>query len=189
MVDKDTLRQVYLEKRLFLSTDELARRNQLLLDLLISRISIKKFETVHLFIGMMEKNEVDTLSIIQSLSQLNSSVRFVTSKTQPKGILEHYKIDSNTRYEKGKWGVPEPVEAELADVDDIDLVLVPLITFDKRGHRIGYGKGYYDRFLKLVPGATKVGITLGSPLDKIEYIGKYDVALDACCTPFKYYEF
>ncbi|MEO0555731.1 MAG: 5-formyltetrahydrofolate cyclo-ligase [Bacteroidota bacterium] len=189
MVDKHTLRKVYLEKRLFLSASELNHRNQLLSNLLLAKLPMERSTTIHLFMGINEKNEVDTFGIMKALMELQPSVQFVTSKTKPKGILEHYKIDTNTKFEKNKWHVPEPIGADMADINEIDVVLVPLIIFDKEGNRIGYGKGYYDRFLKLVPNAAKVGITLGPPLDKIEYVGKYDVAMDACCTPFKYYEF
>ncbi|MEM7110660.1 MAG: 5-formyltetrahydrofolate cyclo-ligase [Bacteroidota bacterium] len=189
MVDKDTLRQVYLEKRLFLSAEELKRRNQLLTKLLLASLPTPRYKTVHLFMGLKEKNEVDTLGIMKALKILRPSIQFVTSKTKNKGILEHYKINLETRFEKNRWGIPEPVEADEADINEIDLVLIPLVIFDKVGHRIGYGKGYYDRFLKLIPDAIKVGLSLGPPLDKIEYVGKYDVAMTACCTPFTYYEF
>ena len=189
MVDKETLRQVYLEKRLFLSTSELGRRNQLLSNLLLSSLSFERFKTIHLFMSIKGKNEVDTFGMMEKIRGLNISVQFMTSKTKPKGILEHYQISSNTKYEINKWGIPEPVNAPVADINEIDIVFIPLIIFDKKGQRIGYGKGYYDRFLKLIPNTIKVGITLGPPLDKIEYVGEYDVALDACCTPFEYYEF
>ncbi len=189
MVDTQILRKVYLEKRLPISTTELERRNRLLADLLLLKLDRNSFSTVHLFMSIKEKNEVDTFGIMDNLRAADPTIRFITSKTKPKGILEHYKINLNTLFKKNKWGVPEPVDVDKAELNEIELVLIPLIIFDKRGHRIGYGKGYYDRFLKLIPNAVKLGITLGPPLDKIDYVGKYDVALDACCTPFEYYEF
>ena len=189
MVDKDLLRKTFLEKRLLLSKAELENRNRKLCDLLVSRIKSNGLDTVHIFMTIQGKKEVDTKRIAQALSKVNPDVSFITSKTKPKGILEHYEISENTKFEINKWGIPEPVGAVKADISKIDLVLIPLVVFDRSGHRIGYGKGYYDRFLKQVPQAMKLGVSLGPPLDTINGVGQHDIAMDACCTPFEYYKF
>lgn len=189
MADKRTLRKVYLEKRLTLTEDEYAHRNQLILDLLISHVDFTKYRHLHIFLAITDKKEVDTYQIIKKARKINPDIRVIVSKTAPQGELEHYLFDKSTKIEVNNWGIPEPVRGEPADLDIIDLVIVPLLTFDKIGHRIGYGKGYYDRFLKKVPTANKVGVSLSPPLDRILFSDDMDVKMDSCVTPFAIYRF
>ena len=73
---------------------------------------------------------------------------------------------------------------ELIDEKEIDLVLVPLLCFDKKGFRVGYGKGFYDRFLsKCRSDVLKIGLSYFKPVEKIEDVRDFDVALDYCITP------
>ena len=189
MVDKNTLRQVYLEKRLFLSSEEYLRRNTLLLHQLLNYVDFKAVSCLHTFLSIVEKNEVDTVSIIDAVKAVNPEINIGICKTLSQGELAHFILNAKTVIEKNKWGIPEPVEGEALDIGKIDLVLVPLISFDKSGHRIGYGKGFYDRFLKKIPQAQKIGLALTPPLDVIQYADELDVKLDACVTPFGVYEF
>ena len=69
-------------------------------------------------------------------------------------------------------------------------MLIPLISFDKTGHRIGYGAGFYDRFLaKMRPETAKIGFTITNPLDEITGVGEYDVRMDSCICPLGIYKF
>lgn len=189
MADKKTLRSVYLEKRLFLSKEEHLRRNSMLLERLFQCIDFTQVNFLHTFLSITEKKEVDTFSIIEKASFQHPDIGIIISKTLPKGELQHYHHTEETIIKPNNWGIPEPISGHLAELDEIDLVLVPLITFDKQGHRIGYGKGYYDRFLKKVPQAKKIGISLAPPLDVIPYADEMDVKMDMCITPFRSYEF
>lgn len=189
MVDKNTLRKTYLEKRLALDPQEYLRRNQLLIEQLTTFLKPHNVGYMHIFLSMTDKNEVDTFAIIEALRVLKPGLTIAVSKTLPKGQLSHYILNENTKVLKNSWGIPEPVEGEAAHIPDIDLVFVPLISFDKTGHRIGYGKGYYDRFLKRVPHATKIGLAITPPLDLIPYSDDLDVKLDVCVSPFEIYNF
>lgn len=189
LMDKNTLRETYLEKRLFLDPREYKRRNLLLIDQLMEFLDFKEIGFIHTFLSMSDKNEVDTFAIIETIRELNPEIIIAVSKTLPKGDLSHYLLNEHTKVLKNNWGIPEPVEGEAARITDIDIVLVPLICFDKQGQRIGYGKGYYDRFLKKVPNAKKIGLALTPPLDIITYADEMDVKLDACISPFKSYSF
>ncbi len=189
MVDKSTLRRVYLEKRLTLSQDELFRRNDQLVATLLSHIDFTAFKYIHLFVPILKKKEVNTWKVMEAVRNTNQSAKFVTSRMLKDGELEHFEIDVTTRFEENKWGVPQPVGACRADIGKIDLVLIPLIVYDKQGHRIGYGKGYYDRFLKKIAQAYKLGVSLGPPLDVISDNNAYDVRMDACVSPFMFYKF
>ena len=80
-----------------------------------------------------------------------------------------------------KWGIPEPIEGESAATEDIDVVLIPLIVFDENGHRIGYGKGYYDRFLESCrPDTLKVGLSILPPIKEIPEVEAHDIPMDYC---------
>jgi len=189
MVDKNTLRTVYLEKRLTLSENEYALRNQLLANRIFDTINLSNVKSVHIFLSIDSKKEVLTSPIIEKLKTLNKGVVINISKTLKNGELSNFEFTDASDIKPNKWGIPEPVDGKISNLGAIDIVFVPLISFDKAGHRIGYGKGYYDRFLKKIPKAQKIGLSLSPPLDKILYISNMDVKLDVCITPFKEYNF
>jgi len=90
----------------------------------------------------------------------------------------------------GRKGIPEPRNADAVDPKTIDIVFVPLISFDEHGNRIGYGAGLYDRFLSEVrPDCLKVGLAVTPPLNNIDYSTEYDIALDFCINHLGIYEF
>ncbi len=81
-------------------------------------------------------------------------------------------------------GIPEPSNAQKADFEEVDLVLVPLLAADKMGNRIGYGGGFYDRLLQNSK-AAKIGLSLSTKLDKISQKEVWDIKLDGVLTPFE----
>ncbi|ULT41646.1 5-formyltetrahydrofolate cyclo-ligase [Niabella defluvii] len=101
-------------------------------------------------------------------------------------------VTPDTPFIKNQYGTPEP-EVEAASVippEAIDLVIVPLLCFDKLGYRVGYGKGFYDKFLEQVGDQViKVGLSYYEPIDKIQDLNEFDVPLDYCITPERMYEF
>lgn len=188
MADKQVLRKVYLEKRIFLSENEFQRRNELLKNKTVDFINGNQPKAIHCFLPIKKNNEVDTVSIMKAIDS-RSTTSFYTSKSLPKGILSHFKLDESTVLKNNKWGIPEPSEVEPIEHPHFDMIVVPLITFDKVGHRIGYGKGYYDRFLAEQPKTLKVGLSMAPPLDYIPYMEATDIKLDWCITPFEVYQF
>ena len=103
-----------------------------------------------------------------------------------KAILVHEETD----FVENSFGIAEPEEGEELDPGLIDLVLVPLLAYDKRGYRVGFGKGYYDRFLKLCRhDVITVGFSYFAPVDEIEDANEFDVPLNFCITPDQLYEF
>ena len=103
-----------------------------------------------------------------------------------KNIIE----DDNTLFELNKYGIPEPRNGTIINEKEIDLSIVPLIAFDLFGDRVGYGKGYYDRFIsKCRFNMIKIGISYFPPLDKIEDVEEFDKKLDFCITPDHIYAF
>ena len=75
-------------------------------------------------------------------------------------------------------------------IENLDIIFIPLLAFDIEGHRVGYGKGYYDRFLKLTNNSTlKIGLSFFDPINKILDIDDNDVKLDYCVTPKQVHKF
>jgi 5-formyltetrahydrofolate cyclo-ligase len=69
-------------------------------------------------------------------------------------------------------------------------VIVPLLCFDRRGHRVGYGKGFYDRYLqKCRPDCIKAGLSFFDPVDLIDDTYADDIPLDICVTPSETFRF
>jgi 5-formyltetrahydrofolate cyclo-ligase len=189
MASKQILREVYLSKRQFLSDEEYERRNHQIKEKFISFIDISEIKVIHTFLPIFSKREVDTLRIIDFVKSLKSKVQFVVPKTLKNGQLKNYILNDNCVIKENKWGIPEPAAGDLADDRSIDLILVPLIISDKYGDRIGYGKGFYDRFLEKVPRAKKVGLSLLPNLDKIDFTEPTDIKMDFCITPNQVYDF
>jgi 5-formyltetrahydrofolate cyclo-ligase len=105
------------------------------------------------------------------------------------GELKSVGFDADTEFTESSWGIREPV-GDPADPDGLDLVIVPLLCFDLSGHRVGYGKGYYDRFLaKCRPDCLKIGLSLFPPIDEIEDLHDGDVPVDLCITPDEVFRF
>jgi len=98
--------------------------------------------------------------------------------------------DENTAFEENQFGIDEPVNGLDVSQSAIDMVIVPLLGFDTKGFRVGYGKGYYDRFLKQCrKDCIKVGFSYFEPVDRIEDANPLDVPLDFCITHEKIYSF
>jgi 5-formyltetrahydrofolate cyclo-ligase len=145
---------------------------------------------VHVFLPIERQKEVDTWPMIQWLWK--QEIRTITSITDSTAnILTHVELNVSTKLNINKWGIPEPENSvPFLNLNELDLVLIPLIVFDLKGNRIGYGKGYYDKFLsQCQPETIKLGISQTPPLDSIPYINESDVALDGCVTHLGHYEF
>lgn len=189
MADKKVLRQVYLEKRLTLTEAEYQRRNILLQQNILEQVDMADVKVVHIFLSIVRQKEIDTDPIIKLLKSKYPILQFVISKALPDRQLEHFIYDADTLLETSSWGIPEPTTGIKIDEQEVDLIFVPLIICDKKGFRIGYGGGYYDIFLSKIPKAKKIGLSLSPLLDEIFFTEPFDIKLDACITPFEFYNF
>jgi 5-formyltetrahydrofolate cyclo-ligase len=125
------------------------------------------------------------MSVIQGKDK-----NIIVSKMFGDQQLKHFLLTDNTLIKKNKWNVPEPVDGFEIDVHKIDVVFIPLLAFDIFGNRVGYGKGYYDTFLKnCKPNVIKVGLSFFDPVTKIDDIFEADISLNYCVTPGKIYAF
>lgn len=108
------------------------------------------------------------------------------------GQLIPYLTDKKSKFLRSDWGILEPQDETSVRLNpkDIDIIFIPLLAVDTRGHRVGYGKGFYDRFLaNTKPDLIKIGLSLEEPIEPIEDLSQFDVALDFAITPLSIYRF
>lgn len=104
--------------------------------------------------------------------------------------LNAIRIDDNTRFAENSFGIFEPINGERIDPSEIELMIVPLLCFDQKGNRVGYGKGYYDRFLtSCSKNCLKIGFSYFEAEETIDDIAPHDIPLDFCITPEMIYQF
>lgn len=104
--------------------------------------------------------------------------------------MEAVWVDENTFFEPNRYGIDEPVSGKPIFPGEIEMVIVPLLAFDRKGYRVGYGKGYYDRFLeKCDASVMKIGFSFFEATESIDDIRDHDIRLDYCITPEKIYSF
>lgn len=192
-MNKAEIRLQFLQKRINLSENVYYELSQQIADqfFLYFHSKLLNINTIHLFLPIEKKHEPNTNFVLKTLSIRFKKIRVIVPKTNfVTGELEHFLVDESTEFVENKYGIPEPLFAEKIEENEIDMVLVPLLTFDQKGHRIGYGGGFYDRFLaKVRPDCIKVGLSFFEPID-FEFIAdKTDIPLDFCITPNKIWAF
>jgi len=179
---KAQLKKQYSEKRNHFSFEALQEKSLGISQNFYNHFDLKAIKTLHVFLPMVKKKEINTWIIIQSLFENYPYITLVVSKSVFETCrMESYIFERNTKIIENRWGIPEPINATVCADDKIDMILLPLLCFEQRGFRVGYGKGFYDRFLvKCRSNIIKIGLSLFEPVDKIEDINDYDVKMDFC---------
>ncbi|WP_036602545.1 5-formyltetrahydrofolate cyclo-ligase [Olivibacter sitiensis] len=191
-LDKYTARKLYKQKRMNLTSDEYTALNTKLIRQL-QVLPYGQLAYLHLFLPIAKFMEPDLFPFISWLRIEHPHLRLVIPKVMDDCSLEHHLLLDGTSLTTNHWGIPELATEHLGDavpVSLIDMVLVPLLAFDSLGHRLGYGKGFYDRFLASCRKDTlKVGVSLFPVMDELLLVGDHDVPMDAVVCPEKIYRF
>ncbi|GGK76691.1 5-formyltetrahydrofolate cyclo-ligase [Rufibacter glacialis] len=189
MALKADLRKDYLRRRRQMAPDQIEACSQQITDLFFALFAPRPGQTVHTFLPIEKQQEINTWPLVHRLWQQQVEVAVPVSHPVDTSMT-HFLITPDTTFQESLWGIPEPVNALPVPEAEIDLALVPLLAFDLKGHRVGYGKGFYDRFLALLPKATpKIGLALEPPVEVIDDVHVHDLALDAVVTPDQVYRF
>jgi 5-formyltetrahydrofolate cyclo-ligase len=184
---KKKLRLLYAEKRDFLSP-EIREQRSLDISNRCLQLPIWNYRFYHLFLSIPEKNEVDTSFLLTLLQGKDKDI--VVPKVSGKGKLLHYLLTDATVFRTSKWGIPEPVSGVQVPPEQLEVVFLPLLAFDLDGYRVGYGGGFYDRFLASCrEDVLKVGLSYFEPAEKISDRNSMDIPMDYCVTPEKTYSF
>jgi 5-formyltetrahydrofolate cyclo-ligase len=185
---KKELRIKYKELRKQLSENEIEEKSLAIANNLL-KLNIWDKTYFHLFLSIKEQKEVDTEYILHLLAGKDKEI--VVAKSDFDTLkMTHFLLTDNTKFKTNKHNIPEPIAGLEVPVSKIDVVFVPLMAFDLKGNRVGYGKGFYDQFLSdCKPETIKIGLSFFESEDQISDVSEKDIRLDFCVTPKKVYDF
>lgn len=187
-MDKQQLRKKYSALRRTLSEETIDVLSQQIANQTLN-LAIWQHSTYHLFLSIKEKKEIDTWYLLHILQGRDKQI--AVSKSNFKEVtMQHYLLTEQTRLKINNYGIPEPQNGISLKPSDIDVVFVPLLAYDQSGNRIGYGKGFYDRFLsECRPDVIKVGLSFFQPETFVFNTQPKDVKLDYVISPDTIYSF
>lgn len=182
---KAELRKIYLEKRKNLLPEERKQKSGTIADRFFQNFDLREINFLHVFLSIERFNEIDTGLIIGKIRREFPHIELVVPRVNLRtNELENLAFKPETEMVQSSWQIFEPAGEDMLATEKIDLVLVPLLCFDREGHRVGYGKGFYDRFLqKCRADCLKIGLSYFPAVEKISDAHQFDVKLDFCVTP------
>lgn len=185
---KSELRKKYKTLRKALSNEEVESLSLEIANELL-QVPIWHHSFYHLFLTIEENKEINTEYILNILAGMDKNIVISRSDFET-CTLENFLLTDNTTLKKNAYNIPEPINGIPIFIDQIDIIFVPLLAFDKKGNRVGYGKGFYDNFLKNCKDDTlKIGLSFFEAEELIEDLREDDVKLDYCVTPIQLYQF
>ena len=185
---KSELRPKYKALRKQLSENEIEEMSLAVANKLLA-LPIWEKTYFHIFLPITEHHEVNTECILHLLSGKDKEIIISKSDFETRNMT-HFLLTDNTKIKKNDYNIPEPIDGIEVPSHKIEVVFVPLLAFDKKGHRVGYGKGFYDKFLsECKPETIKIGLSFFEAEEMIADVFEADVKLDYCVTPEKIYEF
>ncbi len=187
---KAALRKLYRQKRKDLDNHTMEKLQDLVL-IRFQTLALPFLDYISTYLPMHRQHEVDTHPVVEYLQFLHPGLTVAVPKTDmADGSMLHYVYNSETLLRENEFHIMEPVGGLLVDPSLIDMVLVPLLAFDEKGNRVGYGKGVYDRFLATCRKDTiKIGLSFFGAEHEITDTDDFDIPLDYCVTPHQVYEF
>ena len=178
---KSELRKIYLEKRTKLHQNDIHSLSKMIFENFISEFKVKEDQKVHCFLSIPKKNEIDTFFFLEYFFQ--NKVRVFVPKIVEERLIA-LEITEKTAMVESSWGIKEPADMLDSGVKDFDFVLVPLLYADAAGNRVGYGKGFYDRFFSEIDKSVmKIGLNFFPPDEVIDDVSAFDIPLDYLVTP------
>lgn len=187
---KKELRTTYRQKRTAISDTEKMKLD----DLLLIQFQRLAFEDIHVLLSYMPMQhtaepdtQLCTRYLRHSLPGLQVAYPVIGFAA---GTMQAVLTQEGTLFVKNAYNILEPPGGQPVAPQEIDVVFVPLLICDQQGQRVGYGKGYYDRYLYLCRSdVIKVGFSYFEPVESIDDIHRFDIPLNYCITPQHIYEF
>lgn len=181
---KSELRKKYKALRQTFSNRELESMSQSIVGNLIARFDLTG-KNVSVFLPITRFNEINSWLLINQIS-----ANYYLPVMGEHGSLKHVLYEGMEQLKLNSWGILEPQYGAEISSSGIDIVIVPMLTLNSEGYRVGYGKGYYDKFLvNCRADCLFIGVYQFDELEKIDDIHAADIALDYCVTPNNIIEF
>ena len=185
---KKELRSKYKSLRASLSENEIEEWSLAIANKLLA-LPIWEKTYFHIFLPIIEQKEVDTEVILHLLAGKDKEIVVSKADFESKKMT-HFLLTDATKIKINDYNIPEPIDGIEIPTSKIEVVFVPLLAFDKKGNRVGYGKGFYDRFLsECNPETIKIGLSFFDAEELIEDVFENDVKLDYCVTPNTVFSF
>ena len=180
---KNQLRQKYKLLRAELSEQQIDDLSFEIYQNLLHHFNLQN-KNISIFLPIKKFKEVNTWHIINHI-KANYYLPVVKGKE-----LKHIKYEDKHQLKLSNWGIEEPTFGEEAQPDLFDVVIVPMLAYDKKGNRVGYGAGFYDGFLKeCKPNCLFIGVSFFSPEHDEIKTYETDIPLHFAVTPHHIYQF
>ena len=186
-VRKTRVRKRMITQRRALSVEAVQKSSEAIRSRIVGLPEYAEARVVHCYVSA-KNNEVDTRRLISDA--LEEGKRIVVPVTNVRGRrLDHSEIVSLDELQPGVFGLSEPKEEtkRFVGIDEMDLVIVPGLAFDPRGNRIGFGGGFYDRFLSEVR-APKIALAYSFQVLAAIEVDPHDVKMDKIVTDERVYD-
>ncbi|MEX0770760.1 MAG: 5-formyltetrahydrofolate cyclo-ligase [Balneolaceae bacterium] len=179
--EKKQIRSQYLQRRASFSEQQVTMKSRAVLEHLKSFEPIGRVVFIHCYLSIADRGEIDTFDVIGWLLTENKKVAVPKSDFKTKN-MQHYLISNLESLTKNHLGIPEPAGGVEISDDQLDLIIVPMVAADSNKNRLGYGEGFYDRFLART-NAVKIGLVYENCLmeDPLP-VEEFDISMDYLVT-------
>lgn len=190
MHTKQAFRKIYKAKRQTLGMREQHALLAAMYDYM-AEIPVSSCQLAMSYKGIAQNHEVPTNIFEEWLTENWQASQFCYPKVEfGTRNMEAFIDDEDLVWEDAAFQLRQPATGTIASPTAIDVVLVPLLSFDEQGYRLGYGKGYYDNYLaRCRPDTVKIGLSWFPPENRLPEIDAFDIPLNYCVTPQKLYVF
>jgi 5-formyltetrahydrofolate cyclo-ligase len=188
---KSELRKTYLAMRRDLSPGQIEAASRKIAENFFRSVDLSSASHVHTFVRSARHNEIDTSKIYFRIWRDHPKITVSVPRIDTEAnLIDSVPIGPNSEWAENAWGIREPLGADHIATDQLDIVIVPLLIFDKAGHRVGYGKGFYDGLLaRCRADCRKIGVSYFAPVDRVYDVSPLDVPLEICVTPHEVFRF
>ncbi len=173
-MQKNEIRKTNKKIRFAMNSDEVKEKSRLASEIFLKSDAYEKSRVLMLYMPL--GNETDTSYIITKALSDGKKIVLPVTDIKNTDIIPYY-ADDTTVFDVGAFSISEPKNTAVANVDDIDTVIVPGIAFSKYGARVGFGKGFYDRFLKKSR-AVKIGYCYAYQICDDIIADNHDIPMD-----------
>jgi 5-formyltetrahydrofolate cyclo-ligase len=187
---KNTVRKEFLQRRMDILEEELQQQTALM-GFQFRKLALPPVKYLLSYYPVVSRREFDVSVCEDILKERNPMMRVTWPKIHVDTLdMEAGLVEKDGLFIKNRFNILEPISGAIVLPQQLDVVFVPLLAFDTRGFRVGYGKGYYDKYLaRCRTNTIKIGFSFFEAVEYIEDIDDFDVPLNYCITPHRIYEF